>query len=382
MKLIHLSDLHLGKRVNEFSMLEDQRYILEQISDIMDEEAVDGVIIAGDVYDRTVPCVEAVQLFDDFLVRLSQKHRKVFIISGNHDSPERLSFGNRLMEAGGVYVSDVYDGEPQKVELHDEYGTLNVWLLPFVRPSAVKRYFPDDNINSYSDAVSVAIRHMDVDFSARNILISHQFVTGASLAGSEELNVGGLDDVSFEVFDGFDYVALGHIHSAQSIGSDCIRYCGTPLKYSLSEVNDKKSVTILEIKEKGNVNVKLCGLFAKRDMYRLRGSYFNLTARTYYENQPFKEGYVEIILTDEEDVPDALGKLRVIYPYIMKLGYDNTRTRISRAIEGVENVAQKNPLELFKELYFIQNNREMTEEQASYAEKLIENIWEEGEETA
>lgn len=255
MKLIHLSDLHIGKRVNEVSMIEEQASVLSQIIGIIDGEHPDAVLIAGDVYDKSVPSAEAVTLLDDFLCRLAERNLPVLIISGNHDSPERLAFGGRLMEGSGIHVSPVYSGNVESVTLSDEHGTVTFWLLPFVKPVHVKRCFPDEAIESYTGAIRAAIGHMGADFSGRNVLLTHQFVTGAATCESEEISVGGSDNVDASVFEGFDYVALGHIHGPQNIGSDHIRYCGTPLKYSFSEAGHRKSVTVVELGEKGCLNV-------------------------------------------------------------------------------------------------------------------------------
>ena len=377
MKFIHLSDLHIGKRVNEFSMIEDQEYILKQILKIIDDEAPDGVIIAGDVYDKPVPSAEAVELFDDFIVRLSKRDLPVYIISGNHDSPERLAFGNRLMAASNIYFSSVYNGKTERFELGDEYGTAAIYMLPFVKPSHVRRFYPDDKIESYTDAIAVAVREMQVDQNYRNIIITHQFVTGAERSDSEDISVGGTDNVDASAFDSFDYVALGHIHRPQNVGSDTIRYCGSPLKYSFSEAPYEKSVTVVELKEKGKTSVRTVPLIPMRDMVELKGTYEELTLKSFYEGTSYREDYVHITLTDEDDIPDVVQKLRVIYRNLMKLDYDNKRTRNQTEINGAEDVAVKSPLELFAEFYEQQNGAEMSDEQAKYMEALIEKIWEE-----
>ena len=255
MKFIHLSDLHLGKRVNEYSMLEDQEYILKKIINIVDAEKPDGVIIAGDVYDKSVPAAEAVQLFDSFLVQLAKRKLEVFVISGNHDSPERIAFGSRIMDASGIHMSPVYNGKIVPFSMQDEYGTVDVYMLPFIKPAHVRR-FCDDEIATYTDAISNVISKLSINHNNRNILVTHQFVTGSSRSESEEISVGGSDNVDAYVFEPFDYVALGHIHSPQNCGSEHIRYCGTPLKYSFSEAKDRKSVTVIELAEKGNCHIK------------------------------------------------------------------------------------------------------------------------------
>ena len=375
MKLIHLSDLHIGKRVNEISMLEDQEYILLQILQIIDDEKADAVLICGDVYDKSVPSAEAVTLFDDFLCRLAQRKIPVLIISGNHDSPERLAFGNRLLELGGIHISPVYDGQIRSVTLTDEHGEAVFWLLPFIKPTHVKRFYPDEGIETYTDAVRVALEKMPVDTSKRNILLTHQFVTGSVTCDSEELSVGGSDNVDAAVLEAFDYVALGHIHGPQNIGSNRIRYCGTPLKYSFSESAHHKSVTLVNLGAKGSLELQLRPLQPRRDLRQLRGSFAQLTDKGFYQGTATHD-YLHIILTDEEDVPEAVGQLRVIYPNLMKLSYDNTRTRTNQTVDGAEDVQRKSPLELFDELYQLQNNQPMSERQRSFTLELIESIWE------
>ncbi len=374
MKFIHLSDLHLGKRVNEFSMIEDQKYILLQTINIIDDEKPDAVIIAGDIYDKSIPSEEAMLLFDDFLLRLSKRNISVFVISGNHDSSVRLSDHSKLIENQGIYLSPVYDGTLKPVSMEDEYGEINVYMLPFIKPVVVKQYFGDEEILSYTDAVRVAIKHMNVDCNKRNVLVAHQFVLGAATCESEEHIVGGLDSVSSDVFDCFDYVALGHIHGKQYIGRETLRYCGTLLKYSFSEKNHVKSVTVVDIKEKGNIDIREVMLTPKRDLREIKGAYEDITNRKNYEGTNVDD-YVHIVLTDEEDVIDAIGKLRTIYPNIMKLSYDNKRTRENNVLTEAGAIEEKSPLELFEDFYSMQNNVSMSPWQTDYVKELIEEIW-------
>ena len=374
MKFIHLSDLHLGKRVNEFSMIEDQKYILLQTINIIDDEKPDAVIIAGDIYDKSIPSEEAMLLFDDFLLRLSKRNISVFVISGNHDSSVRLSDHSKLVVNQGIYLSPVYDGTLKPVSMEDEYGEINVYMLPFIKPVVVKQYFGDEEILSYTDAVRVAIKHMNVDCNKRNVLVAHQFVLGAATCESEEHIVGGLDSVSSDVFDCFDYVALGHIHGKQYIGRETVRYCGTLLKYSFSEKNHVKSVTVVDIKEKGDIDIREVMLTPKRDLREIKGSYEDITNRKNYEGTNVDD-YVHIVLTDEEDVIDAIGKLRTIYPNIMKLSYDNKRTRENNVLTEAGAIEEKSPLELFEDFYSMQNNVSMSPWQTDYVKELIEEIW-------
>ncbi|MBQ2284950.1 MAG: exonuclease SbcCD subunit D [Clostridia bacterium] len=376
MKFIHISDLHIGKRVNEYSMLEDQEYILTKIINITDDQKADCVIIAGDIYDKSVPSAEAVELFDDFLVHLSKRNLKVFVISGNHDSPERIAFGGRLMTQSGIYMSPVYDGDISPVVLEDEFGKINIWMLPFVKPSHVRRYNEEAQIFSYTDAMAVAIGNLDIDENQRNIMITHQFVTGATRTESEEISVGGTDNVDVSVFDSFDYTALGHIHRPQNCKSEKVRYCGTPLKYSFSEAGDEKSVTVAELKAKGTLEIKTVPLVPLRDMVEIKGKYDEIMLRDFYRDTTYQEDYVHITLTDEEDIPDAVGKLRTVYHNLMKLDYDNTRTGTVNIIDGAGDVEKKSPFEHFAEFYEMQNNQSMSDEQSSFIKTLVEQVWE------
>jgi len=406
MKLFHLSDLHLGKRVNEFSMLPDQAYILEQILQLAAAEQPTAVLIAGDIYDKTVPPAEAVQLFDDFLCRLVALGIQAFIISGNHDSAERIAFGGRLMKQSGVHVSPVYDGTASPITLTDEHGPVDFYLLPFIKPAHVRRYYPEAEIASYTDALRVAIEAMNIDPTHRNVLITHQFVTGASRSDSEEISVGGTDNVDASVFTPFDYVALGHIHGPQTVtvaaaadanakAAALGRYCGTPLKYSFSEAGHVKSITVVELAEKDSlpassvddvhqqltlytespVSIRTLPLIPLHDLREIRGTYMELTDKRNYEGTAVDD-YLHITLTDEEDIPDAISKLRVIYPNLMKLDYDNTRTRSVGHVEAEARVQTLSPLELFAQFYETQNGQPLSEEQQAIAEDLITKIWE------
>lgn len=377
MKFIHLSDLHLGKRVNEFSMLEEQDAILNQILGIIDTEAPDGILIAGDIYDKSVPSAEAVQLFDSFLCELAKRHLQVFVISGNHDSPERIAFGSRIMDASGIHLSPVYNGTVEPITMSDEHGAVNVYMLPFIKPGHVRRFYEDEEIVSYTDAMRVAIGATNIDTSERNILVTHQFVTGATICESEEISVGGTDNVDASVFADFDYVALGHIHGAQNCGSERVRYCGTPLKYSFSEAKHQKSVTVVELGEKDILSVRTVDLTPVHDMSEIKGTFAELTDPIYYTDNPIAENYLRITLTDEEDIPDAVGRLRRIYRNLMRLDYDNKRTRANNVITGAVDTETKSAYELFSEFFEQQNNAPMSDEQSSYMKDLIEKIEEE-----
>lgn len=376
MKLLHLADLHIGKRVNEFSMIEDQRYILTKILNIIDEEKPDAILIAGDVYDKSVPSSEAVEVLDKFINDIASRKIETFIISGNHDGAERLAFASKLIDTTGIHISPAYNGKVEARSLNDEYGSVNFYMLPFIKPINVKQIFNLEENISYSDAVKIAIEKMNIDKSQRNVLLSHQFVTGASVCDSEDLSVGGTDGVSASVYEDFDYVALGHIHGPQKVSRDIIRYSGTPLKYSFSEVNHKKSVTIVNIEEKGNVTVSTIPLDAKRDLVELKGKYDELMDKSFYDKKNLDD-YYHITLTDENDVVDAVFKLGKIYKNIMKLDYDNARTQSIGKLTAVNDVEHKQPIELIDDFYKNQNGLDMDENQLSYINSIIEKIWEE-----
>lgn len=375
MKLFHLSDLHIGKRVNEFSMIEDQKYILTQILYAADQEKPDGILISGDVYDRTIPTAEAVQVFDAFLTRLSEQKIPAFIISGNHDSAERLAFGSSLMGKSGIYFSKAYDGTVEKIPMQDAYGTVWIYLLPFLRPSTIRHALPEraEEVQSAADAVRIALEQTKIDEKERNVLLAHQFVTGAKRCDAEELQVGDVDQIPAELFASFEYVALGHIHSPQKVGRETVRYCGAPLKYSFSEAGQEKSITVVELKEKGSVDLRTIPLKPLHDLRKIRGMYLEVTAKSFYENRDC-EDYLQVTLTDEEDVPDGMAKLRTIYPNLMRLEYDNKRTRSNAEVRVAERVEEKSELELFQEFYELQNNQSMTEVQEQFVEELLRGM--------
>ena len=375
MKLFHLSDLHIGKRVNEFSMIEDQKYILTQILYAADQEKPDGILISGDVYDRTIPTAEAVQVFDAFLTRLSEQKIPAFIISGNHDSAERLAFGSSLMGKSGIYFSKVYDGTVEKIPMQDAYGTVWIYLLPFLRPSTIRHALPEraEEVQSAADAVRIALEQTKIDEKERNVRLAHQFVTGAKRCDAEELQVGDVDQIPAELFTSFEYVALGHIHSPQKVGRETVRYCGAPLKYSFSEAGQEKSITVVELKEKGSVDLRTIPLKPLHDLRKIRGTYLEVTAKSFYENRDC-EDYLQVTLTDEEDVPDGMAKLRTIYPNLMRLEYDNKRTRSNAEVRAAERVEEKSELELFQEFYELQNNQSMTEVQEQFVEELLRGM--------
>lgn len=377
---MHLADLHLGKRVNGFSMMEDQEYILNRILEIMEEEQPDGLLIAGDVYDKTIPPAEAVRRMDDFLTAVAAKHVPVFLISGNHDSAERVAFGHQLMQGSGIWISPVYDGTIRHHTLEDRWGEVNIYLIPFLRPSVVRSFFPDVEIEDYTDALRTIVEDLQVDTSRRNVVLAHQFVTAAGAlpetCDSEQLSVGGLDRVDGSVFSPFDYTALGHLHGPQRVGSETIRYAGSPLKYSFSELHQKKSVTVAELRAKGETEIRQIPLQPRRKMTELRGTFEEILEEARKKGEP-QTDYYHMILTDETDVVDALSRLREYYPNIMLLDYDNRRTRSQKEVEQLDRVEERTPGELFAALYEQQNGQEMDSDRKEYLDGLIREIWEE-----
>lgn len=377
---MHLADLHLGKRVNGFSMMEDQEYILNRILEIMEEEQPDGLLIAGDVYDKTIPPAEAVRLMDDFLTAVAAKNVLVFLISGNHDSAERVAFGHQLMQGSGIWISPVYDGTIRHHTLEDRWGEVNIYLVPFLRPSVVRSFFPDAEIGDYTDALRTIIEDLQLDTSKRNVVLAHQFVTAAGAlpetCDSEQLSVGGLDRVDGSVFSPFDYTALGHLHGPQRVGSETIRYAGSPLKYSFSELHQKKSVTVAELRAKGETEIRQIPLQPRREMTELRGTFEEILEEARKKGEP-QTDYYHMILTDETDVVDALSRLREYYPNIMLLDYDNRRTRSQKDVEQLDRVEERTPGELFAALYEQQNGQEMDSDRKEYLDGLIREIWEE-----
>lgn len=373
MKIFHLSDLHIGKRVNGYSMLEDQKFILEQIISGIREESPQAVVIAGDVYDKSMPSEDAVSLLDDFLCKIASLDNapQVFIIYGNHDSAERLSFGNRLIRRSGVHLSPVFSGKIEPVVLNDEYGEVAFIMLPFIKPSSVRNAYPEETVESYTDAVRVALKHVPRKENQRTVLIAHQYVTGAKTSDSEESIIGGIDGVDASAFDGFDYVALGHLHRPQEVpGRKNMRYCGTPLKYSRSEKDDEKGILVVELGGDKAVDCRVIPLKPLHDMREIKGTYNELTLRDNYQGTR-TDDYIHAILTDENDVIGAIGSLRAIYPNLISLEYENLRTSGQAEIKALDRIEEKTDMEILADLYLWQNNQEMSEEQMDYSRRIF-----------
>jgi len=351
MKFLHLSDLHIGKRVNEFPMLTDQKYIFNQIFDIAQKENIDAVVVAGDVYDKGIPTIEAVELFDGFLNKFRMLDIPVLLISGNHDSSERLDFGGKIFEQSKIYIAGVFDGLPKKVEFSDT----DFYLLPFVKPQNVKRFYPDCEIENYEQAVKCVIDKTEINAEKCNVLVAHQLVT--AFGENDELSVGGVENIDFSVFDKFDYVALGHLHEAKRVGRETVRYGGSPLKYSTSEVSQKKCVTLVETGKE--IKIEKIPLVPLHDMREIKGPLNRLISPEVYMEQE-REDYLHVTLTDEERIFDAIGQLRRVYPNIMRLDFENRRTAENSDFLQIQ-ANEKTPLEMFKEFYRMQNNEDAGE---------------------
>ena len=350
MRFIHMADLHLGRQLNDVSMLPDQEAVLDQIISIAQRERPDAALIAGDVYQRSSPQAEAVALFDRFVSRLAALDIKVFVISGNHDSAERISYFSSLIRSSGVYVTEAFDGTPQKVTLKDIYGGIHIWMLPFLRLSRIRRFLPGERIATCKEGIEAVLRQADIDLRARNVMICHQFITGSETSESEEMSVGGLDNIDAAVFGAFDYVALGHIHKPQRVGRDTLRYAGSPLKYSFSESTHKKSVTIVDMGPKGDVDVRAVPLYPLRDVRQIEGTIEEIMRMDYSED------YVWITIHDEAVPPDARVTLSVNFPNIMKFSVVNSKTKYDLDVINARDMESMTVTELFESFYRLQNN--------------------------
>ncbi len=377
MKFFHISDLHIGKKLREMDITKDQEHILNEIIEMADEHEPDAVLIAGDVYDRSVPPAHALNLLDNFITRLESRDIRVFIVSGNHDSPDRLQFAKGILEKNNIHIAGTFNGQVEKVELRDEYGPINIYLLPFIKPSIVSNFYKKETIDSYEKAFRLVIDGTDINTKERNVLISHQFVTNAGAepeaSESESIRIGGLDNIDVSAFDPFDYVALGHIHRPQKVGRETVRYCGTPLKYSFSEHNHKKSVSLIEIKEKDDISITKLPLNPIRDMRIIKDTLENLLHSEEYTK--YREDFIYAIVTDEEDVFDPIGQLRSVYKYVLLLEIENTKSQyVDNDIAYSIDVKKKDPLELFQEFYFNQKNEEMTESQEKILIEILDEL--------
>lgn len=374
MKFAHLADLHIGKRLYEYSLIDNQRDILNKIVGLINKYNVDGVVISGDIYDKSVPPIDAVEIMDEFLSALAELDIFIIIIGGNHDSVARLSFASRILEKSRVFISPSFNGNIEKVELSDEFGDINFYLLPYIRPINVKRVYDDFSGDNFTEALKFVMDKINPDKSLRNVLVSHQFVTGAQKSDSEELYVGGSENVDYTLFDDFDYVALGHLHMPQNVGRETVRYAGTPLKYSFSEISHKKSMTIVDMKEKGDVEIQEIPLVSAWELIELRGSLNELISNSITSSVD-KKSFVKITLTDEVLKNDALDILKNFYPYIVSIGYDNSMTRDNNIVQSTKVLMQQDPQQIVEELFVQQNNREMNAVERELINKLVKKVW-------
>lgn len=380
MIFLHTSDLHIGKRLHEVSLLTEQRYILSEICRIAEENHCDAVVVAGDIYDKSAPSAEAVSLFDWFVTELYRRGIALIADYGNHDSADRVAYASSLLNKSGIYLSPRFDGTVTKVVLPDPYGEVTFHLLPFLKPITVSAAYDGTEFSSYDDAVQYVVEQCTdyTDCSARNVMICHQYVTGGERSESEEVPVGGLDNISAGIFQCFDYCALGHLHKPQRIGRDTMRYSGSPLKYSLDEYSNEKSVVLVTLKEKGDCSIRLIPLKPLHDVRQIKGTYAELTLRQNYQGTRIDD-FLHVILTDEDYVPDALFKLRTIYPNILKLEYANVRTSYHADLtdlSGMSGDVQLTPMEMFAELYRIQNNAPLGETGVEFAKNLFNHCME------
>lgn len=378
MRLLHTADLHLGKQLHGYSLFEDQVYILGQILDLAQAKDVDAILLSGDIYDRSNPAAQSVRLFDEFLTRAVGLSIPVLIISGNHDSADRLAYANRLVKDQGVYIAPSYTGAQPPICLEDEVGPVYFYLLPFIKPVHVNRAWPEEDVHSYDQALTLALHHFQPDFSKRNVLLAHQFVTGALQSDSEEISLGGSDNVGVDHMEDFDYVALGHIHRPQKMVHDYVRYAGSPLKYSISEAPYDKSVSLVDLGKKGDLDIQLLPLTPLRDVRVVKGTWEEVSQGA-REAGPERDDFIQVILQEEEEVPEAMGRLRLFYPHILQLNYDNKRNRKDQSLTKLDLTKKRSPEELFAEFYELQNNQALSTPQAAYLEDLVEEIWE-GEE--
>lgn len=386
MRLFHLSDLHIGKQFYGYSLLEDQEYILQEILQLVEERKPDAVLLAGDIYDKSVPAAEAVAVFDRFLSGLAVQEPKipVFLISGNHDSPERLAFAEKILERQQVYMAGLPPEKPEdflkRITLQDEWGPVDFWLLPFVKPGYVQGVFEEQRPETYQEAVEWILKREKVDKNRRNVILAHQFFTSGGKkpkqSESELVNVGGLDQVDAGCLESFEYAALGHIHRPQSMGRPGVRYCGTPLKYSVSEWDQEKTVTEVELKEKGTPpQIHLLPLTPLRDVKALRGSLEEILAS---EEGETCFDYVSVTLTDEQEPYQPKERLEAVFPRILEVRMDNSRFRNTEwKLEEEEEMAD--PREVFSHFFVQMQGREMDREEREILEEIFQKAGEQEE---
>lgn len=376
MKFFHLADLHLGKNVNGFLMLEDQRYVLEQILTEVERDPPEAVLLAGDIYDRPIPSVGAVSLFDWFLTELAERSVPCLAVAGNHDSGVRLGFGGELLQKNGIYLAGVATEQLLHIPFQQEGVQAEVWLLPFLRPAEAAVLFPEEEIKSYDDGVRVLLAHQKIQPDVCNLLLAHQFVTQEGKeperSDSEVVTVGGVDKVGCNAFAAFDYIALGHLHGPQQVAGNC-RYAGSPLPYSFSEVRQKKGITVVEVAQNKALTVSQIPLQPRHPMREIRGP-LNDLARPEIVGEGNREDYLHVTLTDELEPENANVRLRGVYPNLMKLDFDNHRTRQESFLCGAEESQALSMKELFYAFYEQQNGREVDALACEMVEDVLKTV--------
>lgn len=365
LSFIHISDLHIGKRLYGYDLHEDQKYMLNRIIGLVEERKPDIVLIAGDIYDRVIPSEESTALVSDLLQRLQSTGSEIFVIAGNHDPSEKLTYLSDIADKHGLHIVGNFNGKLEKRTVNNT----DIYMLPYVRIADVRRYFPEDDIESLDDAVKVILNAADIDKERINVLIAHQFVMGATVSGSEDLMIGGESPLSCSIFSDFDYVALGHIHRAQNIGNANIRYSGSVLKYSVSEKGSKVALSGM-ISDDGNVDVEEIRLEPLHDVIIRKGSFSQIMANDSTDD------YIYIILTDEIDVPDAVSALSSKFPRFLSMEYDNARTNSYLDINWLAAAEEeRSPEEYFSELFESMTRKTMSDEQRNTLESVIAEIW-------
>lgn len=385
MKILHLSDLHIGKKVKEFNLIEDQRYVLEQAINIIKEKKPDVVVIAGDLYDRSIPPVEAVSCVNEFFSKvILELKTPVIAIAGNHDSGTRLDFANSLLEKQGLYIEGSLRKEIKKVTIKDSFGDVNFYMIPYADPAEVRELYNDENIKTHDDAMKAIMSMIDEDFNPeeRNIAVAHGFITymkdgedecHLEITDSERpLSIGGSDKVSAEYFEKFDYTALGHLHGAQKVGSDKMRYGGSLIKYSFSEVTQKKVFTMVDLDEKGEVSIELIPVQLLHDMRIIKGPLEELIKKEVYDRDDVDtDDYIKVILEDKDELIDPLSRLRAVYPNIMELEREVKLNLGDNKTAATKGFKEKTEMELFKEFYKNMCDEDMTDDQCNILEEAI-----------
>ena len=367
-KFLHLADLHIGKKLGDYPLLEDQKLVLQQA--IAAAKNCDGVLIAGDIYDKSNPSTEAMAVFDEFLTKLYEARKPVYLISGNHDAFGRISYFGKILENNQITMPTEFTGKLQAVNMPDD--EIQIYLLPFITPTRVRAIYKDPKIESYQDAVEIVLKHSDISQDKINILVAHQFITGGTKS-DEEFAVGGLDNINASVFDMFDYVALGHLHKPQQCNRETIRYAGSPLKYSLSEEHQKKSFTVIEIQDKNNIKINLIPVQLPHDIRTVKGSSDELfnTSRT--------EDYISVILTDENPDPDARAILRDNFPNMIQFRIENSKIQVNQSVSVTESLEKKSPVDMLNMFYQSRHNSQnLTENQLQIVHEIFAELEEEG----